>query len=561
MRTMKFQVNDTSASGTLYPAVWVTVSEMPGGMLDFQVQVAPGITGDLRGLFFDVANEALIGSLQVSNASSGLTEVRLGNDSIKDLGDGSNMNGLLGSDGGYDVGIEIGSSGIGKDDYQSFHFNLSSTSSPLSLADLAQVDFGVRLTSVGEYGSSRSLSAKLLETTFTPITAVDDDVVVAENNQIHSNILDNDRSGLAIDDQVSVIGWSGGVLGQAVLLNNAGGATLQVNADGSYVLDSTQADTLSEGESLHYSFSYQVRNQNETTAWATDSAVLTVVVNGVNDGPVASDDDFGRLQAGEGISGNVLENDHDVDRLDVIKVVSVDGQALGAPITLGSGAILTMGEDGSFRYETNGAFSHLNAGETATDVFEYQIADGHGGYDTAQVQFVIDGVGTGLPPEPKDDPVVPQFPTMIQNISNVVLYLDDGNRETEILKVKLQPEGLQLKDVDLLNISGFITGHGETVGANTHLVGISIHAGQEYPNLALEDRTAPGEGAFYFIGDDTPIEAVGSRVGNSWVSDWTNDDIPLSQDALDVGLNYELLATQANIVFNNFDPNSGLWFA
>lgn len=102
MATMTFQVNDASTAGG-YPAVWVTITENTDGILAFNITQQGGIVGDLRGLFFDIADESLLKTLVVG-ANSG--DIRIGDDSIKDLGDGANMNGLLGSDKGYDVGIE-----------------------------------------------------------------------------------------------------------------------------------------------------------------------------------------------------------------------------------------------------------------------------------------------------------------------------------------------------------------------------------------------------------------------------------------------------------------------
>ncbi|MEX0340332.1 MAG: Ig-like domain-containing protein, partial [Arenibacterium sp.] len=57
-----------------------------------------------------------------------------------------------------------------------------------------------------------------------------------------------------------------------------------------------------------------------------------------------------------------------------------------------SGAIIALAADGTFSYDTNGAFADLETGETATDSFTYEISDGQGGFDTAQVTMTIDGV-------------------------------------------------------------------------------------------------------------------------------------------------------------------------
>ena len=183
MSSMTFVINDSS-TGTSNPLVQVNIVQNGDGTVTFtvtQLVYAGAYLGDLRGLFFDLGRESLIGTLSVVGAPAYFTEIAQGNDTVKDLGQGANMQGLLGSDGGYDVGIEIGTSGIGKDDVRSFSFTLSSSSGPLTLNDFAEVDFGVRITSVGRdidgngtIDTARNNSAKIGETT-DPIAGNTDD--------------------------------------------------------------------------------------------------------------------------------------------------------------------------------------------------------------------------------------------------------------------------------------------------------------------------------------------------------------------------------------------------
>ena len=101
------------------------------------------------------------------------------------------------------------------------------------------------------------------------------------------------------------------------------------------------------------------------------------------------------------VSGNVLLNDYDVDRLDTISVAAVNDTTLdesgSAKITLASGAILTIYSDGSYLYDTNGAFDSLNEGEYALDSFQYTTTDNHGATSTATVSLQINGVSQSLP--------------------------------------------------------------------------------------------------------------------------------------------------------------------
>jgi Ca2+-binding RTX toxin-like protein len=174
MAEITFIVNDR-AVGITNPLAQIRIVEnASAGTLTFTVSqvTAPGAyLGDLRGLFFDVADESLIGTLK-ANATRHLTELRQGNDTVSDLGGGANMEGLLGSDGGYDVGIEIGTAGRSENDVRTFSFTLASSLRDLTLHDVAKVDFGVRIGSVGQdlngdgiIDTSRSLQSRIGETT------------------------------------------------------------------------------------------------------------------------------------------------------------------------------------------------------------------------------------------------------------------------------------------------------------------------------------------------------------------------------------------------------------
>jgi VCBS repeat-containing protein len=92
------------------------------------------------------------------------------------------------------------------------------------------------------------------------------------------------------------------------------------------------------------------------------------------------------------VTGLINGNDRDGDG-DPLTVTQLNGVALvpGVPVTLPSGAILTLNADGSFDYNPNGAFEDLAAGETGSDSFTYQIGDGDGLFDTATVNIVING--------------------------------------------------------------------------------------------------------------------------------------------------------------------------
>ena len=105
-----------------------------------------------------------------------------------------------------------------------------------------------------------------------------------------------------------------------------------------------------------------------------------------------------------GSANGFLNNDSDPDG-DLLSIILIDGRpfSFGTPITLASGAKLTINADGGFQYDQNGSFTHLSAGETVNDIFTYTISDGRHGTDTSAVCITISGVTQNpipIPPQP-----------------------------------------------------------------------------------------------------------------------------------------------------------------
>lgn len=108
------------------------------------------------------------------------------------------------------------------------------------------------------------------------------------------------------------------------------------------------------------------------------------------DDAVTTDEDT-PLLTGNVFDANAGEADSDVDS-DSFTVSTVNGTAdVGTEITLDSGALLTLNEDGSFDYDPNGqfAFDDLNEGETATDGFTYILTDGAAFSEEATVSVTM----------------------------------------------------------------------------------------------------------------------------------------------------------------------------
>lgn len=353
MRSLNFSLDVQTGDDQLAP-VTITITEMADGTLSFSISNendADNMIADLRALFFDVSDDSLLGTLSVEGEH--FSELQQDGD-VSNLGGGATSSGV--PDSPYEVGIEIGTSGMATDDIQTTTFILSSSLRELTLDDIALESFTVRQTSVGEIDGSREDSDKLYGDAPYPVNAQDDvadldeDTVFWGNlvaNDIDLDALDENADGI-IDQTITAINGEAANVEQTLIIEE--GISLYVQSDGTYNVDALDVDYLSEGETIDFSFIYSVDDGNG----GSDDATAYVTVHGGNDAPIAQDD-FASSDEATAVSGNVLINDTDVDRLDSFEVTAIDGNsdAVGSQITLNSGALLTLNNDGTFQYEPN----------------------------------------------------------------------------------------------------------------------------------------------------------------------------------------------------------------
>ena len=145
-----------------------------------------------------------------------------------------------------------------------------------------------------------------------------------------------------------------------------------------------------------------------------DVEVITIAIAAVDDPLVAADDMFD-LDEDSTLSGSLFSDngngtDNDPD-LQLFDVTAINGIAanVNTQITLLSGAVLTVNDDGTFAYNPGSAFDFLDDGETAVDSFTYTITNDGRLSETATATFSIIGnsdgnqVLTGTPgPDPLD---------------------------------------------------------------------------------------------------------------------------------------------------------------
>jgi Ca2+-binding RTX toxin-like protein len=132
----------------------------------------------------------------------------------------------------------------------------------------------------------------------------------------------------------------------------------------------------------------------------TDQRGITRTIGGTVDigayessfiAPVAAND-TATTDENTAVNINVLGNDTDANG-DSLTVTQVNGNSVtvGTPITLASGALLTLNANSTFDYNPNGQFESLGVGATASDSFIYTASD-NGGNSTATVNLTINGV-------------------------------------------------------------------------------------------------------------------------------------------------------------------------
>lgn len=163
------------------------------------------------------------------------------------------------------------------------------------------------------------------------------------------------------------------------------GAKVVVSADGGYTYDPTAVSllkALAAGETEKDSFTYKIKD----LAGAAATALVEITVTGVNDAPVAVNDEAHTdedtpltVDAAHGL----LSNDSDPDHRDAIEVVHWSGLSQ-------RGAAVVVDADGSYTYDPTAL--DVAEGEEVADSFNYTVVDLAGEKSTAQVTIKVRGV-------------------------------------------------------------------------------------------------------------------------------------------------------------------------
>ncbi|MBT1446543.1 retention module-containing protein, partial [Shewanella sp. JM162201] len=204
-----------------------------------------------------------------------------------------------------------------------------------------------------------------------PTITADDSVTVSEGTVASGNVLDNDSD---IDSDLSVasftVNGTTAVAGTSITLE---GGVLLINADGSYTF--TPNDN----------WNGTVPTVTYTTNTGA-TATLTINVTPVDDPTITADDSV-TVSEGTVASGNVLDNDTDIDSELSVASFTVNGTTAvaGTSVTL-EGGVLVINADGSYTFTPNDNWNGTvptvtyttNTGATATLTINVTPVGGEG---------------------------------------------------------------------------------------------------------------------------------------------------------------------------------------
>jgi len=167
--------------------------------------------------------------------------------------------------------------------------------------------------------------------------------------------------------------------------------TFGISTDGAWTYVASSAhDEFVDGQVYTDTFSVSAIDGTTTS--------VTINISGSDDAPVSRDDavvtDEATVLNGSVFADNGSGADSDADGSPTVSAVNGSSGNVDMPITLASGALLTLGADGTFAYDPNHAFDATPgtgsgaANAQAHDSFSYTLAGG----GTATVSVSIDGL-------------------------------------------------------------------------------------------------------------------------------------------------------------------------
>lgn len=278
-------------------------------------------------------------------------------------------------------------------------FGTSVTSGDLDGDGMDDVAAGANYDSLlSELGGINFLlyGTTLIEGNLPPV-AVDDIAETDEDTPVITNILEND-----FDPELDPFG----LVGDPIIISGFGNENETVSFQGDNLLFDPNGgyEALGPGQSVDVIVEYEIED-----AWGSwDFGLVTITVNGVNDPPVA-DDDEAVTDEDTSILIDALDGDTDVD---------------GGPLTIQATGIVgaDMGEalieNNMIRFNPGTDFDRLQAGESEVVQVFYQVSDGAGGVDTGTVFVTVNGVNDPPIANPDSARTMPDTSIVIPVLAN-----------------------------------------------------------------------------------------------------------------------------------------------
>ncbi|WP_197505836.1 tandem-95 repeat protein [Urechidicola croceus] len=248
-----------------------------------------------------------------------------------------------------------------------------------------------------------------------------DDTVLVDEDSVNNSIAVLADNGNGADN----FGGDGPNTGTISLPSGTtvNGGTVTVN-DGGTPNDPTD-DTIDYTPALDFtgtdSFEYTITDANGDTSTAT----VSVIVNDINDAPVALDD-LSTTDPGVPVIISVLTNDSDVDG-DTLTVTTI----ITPPVNGG----VVINADGTITYTPNSGFMN------GTDTFEYEVCDSSGQCDIAEVTVIVPK--SFLPPtaNPDTDTVLEDTTLTVEAAAGLLSNDTDPNTDETITLTEFEVEG------------------------------------------------------------------------------------------------------------------------
>ncbi|MGM9428226.1 Ig-like domain-containing protein [Hydrogenophaga sp. MI9] len=313
----------------------------------------------------------------------------------------------------------------------------------------------------------------------------------------------------------------------AVLGAGSAGGTLFADDSGAlFFIAGSDFDDLQVGQSRDTSFTYAAYDSHGSS----DTATVTITVQGVNDAPVTANDVFDADEEGAVLLGDLLANDSDPDTSTLTMTLDSD--------TGSSGGSFGTDDAGNLIFAAGSAFDNLAVGQTRETSITYTVSDGDGARAVGTVTITVHGVNDAPVGVNDDFSVYEDAAVMLGSVTANDSDVDGGVVMADTAAVHGGDNGGVFSFDDagnlIFNPQGDFNGLGEGQSRNTSFQ-YTLGDGQGGSSLATVTITvqgindAPVGGDDTFIADeDTPL-ALGSLLAND--SD-VDDGDTLSQSAL-----------------------------